>query len=331
MLAVHALLVISAYSANTESRPVRALCPPPAFDASLQLIREHLPNGSLERIGGAASVRAHYLRTSADAVCQVEASDWPPSQRKRGLLINAGEGTTGTRWLNCAMRHLGAKTGHDLGAVVKRFTTKVCDNYDFVSDSPVPYILSTLFSKHPDDLTAGVMLTVRDPLDYQRSRLGHHRTEAKHWGVGTAGCMFPNRSTLGAKGFALAREKVRYDVLAACMATKFFGPGKLLIFNVFTDPRSEYFPRLARFLQHHAPFLQRKDTVVALQVADTACRDRVHHPPSLQSPEAKRWQAVQKARAAGLPQPKPPPGVKHGVKTSWSKKPAAAPKEKPSE
>ena len=49
--------------------------------------------------------------------------------------------------------------------------------YDYLSDSPLPYEVVPLLLSHPGKLTAGLLLTLRDPVDWVRSRVEHHATK----------------------------------------------------------------------------------------------------------------------------------------------------------
>ena len=51
------------------------------------------------------------------------------------------------------------------------------DAYDHLSDSPLPYEVVPLLLSHPGKLTAGLLLTLRDPVDWVRSRVEHHGTK----------------------------------------------------------------------------------------------------------------------------------------------------------
>ena len=51
------------------------------------------------------------------------------------------------------------------------------DAYDYLSDSPLPYEVVPLLLSHPGKLTAGIILTLRDPVDWVPSRVEHHATK----------------------------------------------------------------------------------------------------------------------------------------------------------
>jgi hypothetical protein len=134
----HALLM----TLTTQLMPALDVCPVSAFTAALLLVGSALSNGTIDRVGGTNALVRHYVETMQSAQCvvaepeaaadaprhrprAVEGEDaavaratsaaWPPSRRASGtgLLINAGEGTTGTRFLDCVLRALGARTAHN--------------------------------------------------------------------------------------------------------------------------------------------------------------------------------------------------------------------------
>ena len=126
---------------TTQLMPALDVCPVSAFTAALVLVGSALSNGTIDRVGGTNALLRHYVETMQSAQCvvaepeaaadaprhrprAVEEEDaaaaramsaaWPPSRRASGtgLLINAGEGTTGTTFLDCVLGALGARTKH---------------------------------------------------------------------------------------------------------------------------------------------------------------------------------------------------------------------------
>ena len=76
---------------------------------------------------------AQYLQMNATTNCTDISDIWYPNHEKK-LILNLGQGTTGTRWLDCVMKQLGFKTAHN----VDMHGTTAYNRYDYVSDSPVP-------------------------------------------------------------------------------------------------------------------------------------------------------------------------------------------------
>ena len=108
----------------TPAQPVTApaleLCPPRRFESALRLVLAHHTNGTrsaLMRIGGPAAVARRYAGEAlGNATCMASpmlpGTQWPLTASSHHLLINAGTGTTGTRWLHCILAHLGARAVH---------------------------------------------------------------------------------------------------------------------------------------------------------------------------------------------------------------------------
>ena len=51
------------------------------------------------------------------------------------------------------------------------------DAYDYLSDSPLPYEVVPLAPVAPWQADGGIILTLRDPVDWVRSRVEHHATK----------------------------------------------------------------------------------------------------------------------------------------------------------
>ena len=80
-------------------------CPVDAFRRAAMHISQLLP-GSLDKLGGFDEiVRVYEERYDVVAKDTSKTCDpaWPLSTRSKGLLVNLGEGTTGTRFLECVM------------------------------------------------------------------------------------------------------------------------------------------------------------------------------------------------------------------------------------
>ena len=137
----------------TPAQPVTApaleLCPPRRFESALRLVLAHHTNGTrsaLMRIGGPAAVERRYAGEAyGNARCMASpmlpGTQWPLTASSHHLLINAGTGTTGTRWLHCILEHLGARSVHNNArmAACTRNCTARWDELDFISDSPIPW------------------------------------------------------------------------------------------------------------------------------------------------------------------------------------------------
>merc|ERR1712232_1202289 len=65
------------------------------------------------------------------------------------IIINMGQGTTGTRWLNSVMRCLGFQTAHNIESIKN---VKSWQQWDYISDSPVPFQTWDLVRAYPKAL-----------------------------------------------------------------------------------------------------------------------------------------------------------------------------------
>jgi hypothetical protein len=280
MLAYAALLAGYAYMTQSggvlsegASRPpllaALELCPAVDFKASLTELLPLRP-GVVEQFGGVDRVTEDYMRLFGAGVCPVSASGtnghmeggigWPRSSRTdSGLLINAGEGSTGTRDVDCIFQHLGLEGGHYLSGG-KAFgcstsqpgsdCTKLFDRFDYVSDSPVSAIVPQLLASHPGHLLSGALLSLREPFEWAQRRAEHNKVgaagrsddvvkaetpcgchaHAHHYGMLAAvGCNgSPSLSDVNASALAV----VIHDAWATCLITKRFRQ-PLLALNVF--------------------------------------------------------------------------------------------------
>ena len=139
----------------TPARPVTApaleLCPPKRFGSALRLVLNHHTNGTrsaLMHIGGPAAVERRYAgeaygnaRCLASPMLPGTQTQWPLTASSHHLLINAGTGTTGTRWLHCILENLGVRSVHNNArmAACTRNCTARWDEHEFISDSPIPW------------------------------------------------------------------------------------------------------------------------------------------------------------------------------------------------
>ena len=238
------------------------LCPLDQWRLSLDVLLPRLHNGTLARAGGYEVLQANYLQRYSGHKCyHLAASNssslvgdkgWPPSRRSSAgrrspLLIDMGDGTTGTRFLACVVRRLKLPTFHNGGPnkSTKLYTNQIpiatvpdltawFDKYGAVLDSPIPYLLDALLATHPANETA-LFISVRDPWDWVASRRAHHRLAA-HWGASTGGCG-SNTVLIGTNettGDEVARDLLVSWSWAMCVATQRDGRPPPII-NLFDD------------------------------------------------------------------------------------------------
>ena len=100
----HSRRVVSTNCTDDDGESAGAMCPANALlDALYGAILPVLPMGNmtLTRLGGVKVVRERYERQHASRRCARAPSAMWPGASRAFKLINAGEGTTGTRFLRC--------------------------------------------------------------------------------------------------------------------------------------------------------------------------------------------------------------------------------------
>lgn len=98
---------------------VGSICPEPEFRKALARVGAYMPNAT-ERLGGVDTIVQAYRDVHMDTAC-VDGPDskaWPESKGGGSgaiideLFVNAGDGSTGTRWVHCVMQTLGLHSLH---------------------------------------------------------------------------------------------------------------------------------------------------------------------------------------------------------------------------
>jgi len=208
-------------------------CPVERFNASLGWL---LNQGLLQESNSTSLALSRYLEIAEQHRCARPGSGWTVSDKP--LIINVGEGTTGTRSLADVMRKLGYRTCHwcrgdqlDPGEI---------DSYDYITDRPVPFLTWELLQLYPKAL---FFMTMREPVDWRASRFSNHK---KHPQAQAVPCGISNQSI--ASDNAL-QTYVAYSAWAKCVLPA----DRLLVTNFFTNDQSdsEFFDMLIDFLQVH--------------------------------------------------------------------------------
>jgi len=235
------------------------VCPVEKFLPALDLLASRLRSGTLERVGGTEVVVSNFLHRFTRQRCRHNIGersnnqDWPASRRsdqRPPLLVDMGDGTTGTRFLACVTTRLKIKTNHN---IIKDLSNRTAfyDSFDAVMDSPVPYELDGIFATHAPNQTAP-FISVRDPWDWVRSRRTHH-PGAADWASANGGC-----GTQGAKVGTndsaindVARDLVTWWSWALCVAAERSGagPSSVPIINLFDDDQCESALTMLRAMQ----------------------------------------------------------------------------------
>ena len=312
-----------------------ALCPEPVFRTALEDVCPLL-NGSCARAGGADAIVANFLNKSSTARCLVEPEPpaWPLSQRVgAGLLINLGDGSTGTRFIDCALaalfpglrrlhggrhavRRCNATTAGGYGAGSGINCTAYWDSAGYVSDHPVPEQVAALLATHPGSLTAGALLSLRDPWAWSRARFKEideyerkHPAGARARGDPHARDLTPPAlceggvpvTSLGdatdVDGTSLALDVLTYDTWALCV-TKRAGHD-VLAFSLFDTPEAELEARLWAFLRLRSPVLStRLGPLAHFSERLAACRSSTSRRGPSQSVKDVRAGGASRAAAA---------------------------------
>ena len=201
-----------------------------------------------ERKGQSCEAYPNSWTENGDA--ERRASLWPLSKRaaqgKQRLLINAGEGSTASRFLYCVFERMGYNAAHN-GMLDHEFTgcekhdscTAAWDRFDYISDSPVAYLTWPLLQTHPG---SPVMLGVRDPVQWQARRLAGH-DDAKEWfpaapcGTGTRKMSHPDTW----------EDFMVFNTWVACIVPD----EDLFVYNMFEEGSEKVATRLLPFLAKH--------------------------------------------------------------------------------
>ena len=176
------------------------------------------------------------------------ASLWPKTKRKeqgkQHMLINAGEGSTASRFLFCVFERMGFNAAHNgmnefKGCDKHESCTAAWDDFDYISDSPVAYLTWPLLQAHPG---SPVMLGLRDPKQWQERRLAGH-DDAKEW-YPAAPCGTGTRKM----GHPLTWEDFTiFNTWVACIVPD----ENLFVYNMFEEGSQRVATRLLPFLAKH--------------------------------------------------------------------------------
>tara|TARA_B110001452_G_scaffold148985_1_gene124010 strand:- start:342 stop:1283 length:942 start_codon:yes stop_codon:yes gene_type:complete len=276
-----------------QAKSALELCPVARFRAALAQVDAVLPQ-AVHHAGGAEAIVKTYESQYGSALCLgFNSSTWRPSSRpgRPGLVINAGEGTTGTTCLDELFDGLGLRSAHfadDLRreslwncttASQRPDCTVAFDNYDVVSDSPVSDELPYILASHPHGLLAHAILTVRDPREWAEKRKQDHPTNLQavpcSCRVGSAAslpgeemmnvvppCASPPYPSSSADG---QHTTLIYDAWAACLVQQ--AGHSLTLLNLFEMSHVDLAIKLATELRGRGAFpadLSEADVTAAL-------------------------------------------------------------------
>jgi hypothetical protein len=255
-----AIHVLSTSQSGKDLQVMEA-CTPPQFTRSLLDITDIGKDLLPQNYHSEAASSMYAGMSSRHCVPNPPTKEWPISKRqhdgRQPLIINAGEGTTGSTYVDCIFEQLGLpeqdqrKKDALLPANDYRGCEPTCtegwDHFDYVSNTPVPYEIWALLKTHPEAL---VLLPVRDSQVWQKERLASH-PEAGTW---------RQAAPCGATEHTLDHGDaptafIVYNAWVKCVTN----PSKLFEFNLFEDDTSAIISRLLRFLdRHHMKFPNQK-------------------------------------------------------------------------
>jgi hypothetical protein len=213
----------------------------PGFRKWLIEVARYLP-GAMYDAGGMRKVIEHYEALPKNDRCptasQLAAQTW--SKGRHGPIVNAGEGTTGTRFLSCVFDSMGFRTSHN-EVLSPENAYESLNDYDYVSDNPLNMRAIEIFAGRHGGQIPGVLLSLRDPKEWARSRIKHHRDGgAEHWRAASA--------CLGWGGAPISETDqmplavLTYNAFSACAATSpafRYDDDHVLLVNLFQGNRSE--------------------------------------------------------------------------------------------
>lgn len=242
-------------------KTVLDLCPVHRFEEALRYIAPLVPAG-LAEAGGVQTLAKQYAVTYKRKRCVDVGEDrfhWPESVRKQhGLLINAGEGSSGTHFLKCLMERLEIPTAHHVlsewhECETKGNCTHAFDRYGFISNEPVPEHYQELLNTHHGSTLGGVMLSLREPREWFHVRYySHLQAGSKKWRFAAPcgpGQTLKTLLSLNNYTVMVAQLKLTYDAYATCLALS-SSPSAFFAFNLFQPESAAAFTTgLYKFLK----------------------------------------------------------------------------------
>jgi len=233
-----------------------SLCSEAQFLTALQKISPLMP-GAVDKLGGEHCVYDYFVTTYGESQCRNSTNvedGWPKA--KRSLSLVAGMGTTGTRFLHCVFTKLGFRSAHQNIGMGYRFchVTRNCtaywDQHDVVEDSIVPGSLDAVIATHHGDLLTGALLPLRDPWEWQQSRISTHSgwADVSLWEAGNVCSVtdqFKHKVLL--KDVHAPMAFVASNVFSACLLLN-RGLDDFFAFNVFDQLPNNFPDVLASFL-----------------------------------------------------------------------------------
>jgi len=228
-------------------------CSVERFNASLASL---VSGGFIQESNSTSLALSRYLEIAEQNRCS--GSNRTVSQKP--LIINVGEGSTGTKSLNGIMRNLSYNTCHFCQDLA--LNPESVDSYDMISDTPVPWYTWEWLQSYPQAL---FIMTMREPVDWRASRVNNHSTPWQGAPCGRSDLCHgaPAASVGECAADAPQTYVVAYSTWAKCVLPA----DRLHVTSVFTDDQvqsdSEFFDTLIDFLELHGMQRPGWDTLVA--------------------------------------------------------------------
>ena len=239
-----------------------SLCPVEMFEQSLRTLVNPPDGGMLPTDVDIPAVLDRYREGPArwTTCAKIPSAEWPMSTgRETPLIINVGEGSTATRFLNCVMRRVGLSGAHTkgedrdkkeeatafMGCSAYSSCTAGWDEFGYISDSPVVYQITELLATHPNAL---VLQSFRHPKSWKHSRITKHAHQgAADWHQGgiCGGADHPMNHSMTELDFVV------FNTWAHCISPKDDLPSRYLPINLFNQRSSVAILELLIFLRKH--------------------------------------------------------------------------------
>jgi len=256
---------------------VEDMCPVETFKTVLKylLTAEGLLKNVTPPVTLANTMQRYKNLTKEEPMCNYSKSTWPYKSGKP-LIMDLGLGTTGTRWLTTSMRGRCHAVGHNIqdparGSSLRCSSPTNCmaivDRFDFIADSPIPYIAVPLLLSFPNSYAIN---TLRDPVSWIKSRLsGTHENingAAETLAPGPCG---HTRNPLGVYvglevdnihirernkvvvNPAAAVDVMVFQTFVTCISQEMCSPNRFLTINVFRENDMTIDSKIDQFLELH--------------------------------------------------------------------------------
>eukprot|EP00746_Dinoflagellata_sp_MGD_P150384 gnl/MRDRNA2_/MRDRNA2_82281_c0_seq2.p1 gnl/MRDRNA2_/MRDRNA2_82281_c0~~gnl/MRDRNA2_/MRDRNA2_82281_c0_seq2.p1 ORF type:complete len:309 (+),score=45.35 gnl/MRDRNA2_/MRDRNA2_82281_c0_seq2:132-1058(+) len=171
-----------------------------------------------------------------------------PVTSKRKMLVNIGEGTTATRYVDTVFEAIGFKA---LNFKVPNAELYKSPKFDYISDNDVPYQVSEIIQRYPNAI---FIMSMRDGEDWRTSRIKHHIHDRHGTPVSTwhpaFGCEDNGKAPVNMYNESAAAYFTAREIWWDCVLKE-----RLFQFNLFESANpthdTKFFQGLKAFLEKH--------------------------------------------------------------------------------